>query len=131
MNINFSHLAVLYSFMVQVIKNPITVHLPTGCRKLGTSFSSDKLVDMEDYASDEPVVVVIGAMAHGKVCGGMCIGVLLEVIRGVHISQFIIAATILPFVDNAGGGGLHRRGSGHQRIPFVCSTNMHQSLLRF
>lgn len=84
--------------MVQVIKNPITVHLPTGCRKLGTSFSSDKLVDMEDYASDEPVVVVIGAMAHGKVCGGMCIGVLLEVIRGVHISQFIIAATILPLL---------------------------------
>ena len=25
-------------------------------------------MDMEDYALDEPVVVVIGAMAHGKVC---------------------------------------------------------------
>lgn len=54
---------------VQVVKNPVTLHLPTGCRKVGTSFSSDKLVDMEDYALDEPVVVVIGAMAHGKVCG--------------------------------------------------------------
>lgn len=58
---------------VQVVKNPVTLHLPTGCRKVGTSFSSEKLVDMEDYALDEPVVVVIGAMAHGKVCGyGTC-----------------------------------------------------------
>lgn len=59
-----------YVCSVQVVKNPVTLHLPTGCRKVGTSFSSDKLVDMEDYALDEPVVVVIGAMAHGKVCGG-------------------------------------------------------------
>ena len=34
----------------------------------GTSFSSTKLVKMNDLVpKDEPVVVVIGAMAHGKV----------------------------------------------------------------
>lgn len=51
----------------QVIKNPITSHLPTGCRKIGTSFHSDKLVDLRSYAEDKPIVFVIGAMAHGSI----------------------------------------------------------------
>ena len=51
----------------QVIKNPVTNHLPTGCKKVGTSFHADKTVDLRRYASDKPVVFVIGAMAHGKV----------------------------------------------------------------
>jgi rRNA small subunit pseudouridine methyltransferase Nep1 len=53
--------------LLKVIKNPVTDHLPTGCQKIGTSFSAEKLVELEDYASDQPIVFVVGAMAHGKV----------------------------------------------------------------
>ena len=50
-----------------MIKNPIGDHVPTGCRKIGTSFHADKLVDVRTFAKDKPVVFVVGAMAHGKV----------------------------------------------------------------
>ncbi|XP_041456732.1 ribosomal RNA small subunit methyltransferase NEP1-like isoform X1 [Lytechinus variegatus] len=54
--------------LLKVIKNPITDHLPVGCRKICTSFSAEKCVHPRELAeSDEPVVIVIGAMAHGKV----------------------------------------------------------------
>ena len=56
--------------LLRVIKNPITGHLPVGCKKYGTSFQSDKLVQAKDLVPDpecaDPVVVVIGAMAHGQ-----------------------------------------------------------------
>jgi rRNA small subunit pseudouridine methyltransferase Nep1 len=56
--------------LLKVIKNPITDHFPPGCRKIGTSYSSKKLVDIEDYVKanfkEEPVVFVIGAFAHGN-----------------------------------------------------------------
>ena len=45
----------------------MTSHLPTGCHKVGTSFHSEQLVDVRRYAKDDPVVFVVGAMAHGKV----------------------------------------------------------------
>lgn len=51
----------------QVIKNPVTDHLPTGCAKIGTSYHSDQMVDVRQLAQDKPVVLVVGAMAHGKV----------------------------------------------------------------
>lgn len=55
--------------LLKVIRNPITDHLPVGCRKLGTSFSATTLVNPRDLVpSDEPVTVVIGAIAHGQVC---------------------------------------------------------------
>lgn len=54
----------------QIIKNPITDHLPTGCSKIGTSYHSDQIVDIQKLVKDEPVVIVIGAMAHGKVLYG-------------------------------------------------------------
>lgn len=54
--------------MLQIIKNPISDHLPTGSRKIGTSFHSDKLVDIKTFATDKPIVFVVGSMAHGKVC---------------------------------------------------------------
>lgn len=54
--------------LLKVIKNPITDHLPPGCKKYGTSFSSNKVVSPKDIVpSDEPVAVVIGAVAHGQV----------------------------------------------------------------
>ncbi|GLH01265.1 hypothetical protein R5R35_007028 [Gryllus longicercus] len=54
--------------LLKVIKNPITDHLPVGCKKYGTSFSSTKLINPRELVSTEdPVVVIVGAMAHGKV----------------------------------------------------------------
>jgi rRNA small subunit pseudouridine methyltransferase Nep1 len=55
--------------LLKVIRNPVTDHLPVGCRKLGTSFSAPNVVSPRDLVpSDEPVTVVVGAVAHGKVC---------------------------------------------------------------
>ena len=54
--------------LLKVIKNPIQDHLPVGCRKISTSFSSTKLVKPQDLVTkDEPIAIVVGAMAHGKV----------------------------------------------------------------
>lgn len=54
--------------LLKVIKNPITDHLPVGCVKLTSSFKAEKCVHPRELATgDEPVVIVIGAMAHGKV----------------------------------------------------------------
>ena len=57
----------LSCFLLQVIKNPVTDHLPTGALKIGTSFHADNLVDVKTFAKDKPVVFVVGAMAHGRV----------------------------------------------------------------
>lgn len=54
--------------LLRVIKNPITSHLPVGCKKIGTSFKAENVVqpsDLVEQESDDPVVIVIGAMAHG------------------------------------------------------------------
>eukprot|EP00050_Salpingoeca_kvevrii_P015122 m.43767 g.43767 ORF g.43767 m.43767 type:complete len:240 (-) comp6171_c0_seq1:179-898(-) len=57
--------------LLKVIKNPITDHLPTGCRKICTSYSAPKCVRPREYfptfAKDEPLVVVVGAVAHGAI----------------------------------------------------------------
>ncbi|KAJ9579861.1 hypothetical protein L9F63_004463 [Diploptera punctata] len=54
--------------LLKVIRNPVTDHLPVGCRKLGTSFSATKVVNPRDLVpSEEPIAIVIGAVAHGKV----------------------------------------------------------------
>ncbi|CAO2831619.1 unnamed protein product [Amaranthus hypochondriacus] len=57
--------------LFRVIKNPVTQYLPLNSRKIGFSFSSDKLVDIQKYVTavkeDLNYVFVVGAMAHGKV----------------------------------------------------------------
>jgi len=55
--------------LLKVIKNPIVDHLPTGCTKLCSSFSADELVtDIKTLAPEkDPIVFVVGAMAHGRV----------------------------------------------------------------
>ncbi|MCL4138215.1 UNVERIFIED_CONTAM: hypothetical protein GTU68_002560 [Idotea baltica] len=54
--------------LLKVIKNPVQDHLPVGCRKIGTSFSAPKYVTPIDLVpEDDSFVIVIGAMAHGKV----------------------------------------------------------------
>lgn len=54
--------------LLKVICNPVTDHLPVGCRKLGTSFSATNVVSPKDLVpTDEPISIVVGAVAHGKV----------------------------------------------------------------
>jgi rRNA small subunit pseudouridine methyltransferase Nep1 len=57
--------------LLKIIKNPITDHLPVGCPKYLSSFHTDNLVHVNDFAKkhseNEPIVVVIGAMAKGSV----------------------------------------------------------------
>lgn len=55
--------------LLKVIKNPITDHLPTKCRKITLSFDA-KLTRVQDYVEkledDESICVFVGAMARGK-----------------------------------------------------------------
>lgn len=55
--------------LLKVIKNPITDHLPTKCRKVTLSFDA-KIRRVQDYVStldeDESICVFVGAMARGK-----------------------------------------------------------------
>ncbi|KAK3921348.1 Ribosomal RNA small subunit methyltransferase NEP1 [Frankliniella fusca] len=54
--------------LLKVIKNPITDHLPVGCRKLATSYSASKISNPRELVPPEdPIAIVVGAMAHGKV----------------------------------------------------------------
>ncbi|PRD24498.1 UNVERIFIED_CONTAM: Ribosomal RNA small subunit methyltransferase NEP1 [Trichonephila clavipes] len=54
--------------LIQIIKNPITDHLPSGCKKICMSFSAEKCVNARELVpQDNPIVIVIGAMAHGQV----------------------------------------------------------------
>ncbi|CAI5444035.1 unnamed protein product [Caenorhabditis angaria] len=56
--------------LMSVVKNPVTNHLPVGCRKILMSFNveectlANKLVTPE---SEESLVVVIGGIARGKI----------------------------------------------------------------
>jgi rRNA small subunit pseudouridine methyltransferase Nep1 len=55
--------------LIQVIKNPITDHLPPNCRKVTLSFDSE-VVRVRDYIQglnkNESIAVFIGAMAKGN-----------------------------------------------------------------
>lgn len=60
--------------LMSVIKNPITDHLPVGCKKYAMSYSGRLVTNCRDLvpkgeegssAYEEPVVIVIGAFAHG------------------------------------------------------------------
>ncbi|XP_070573295.1 ribosomal RNA small subunit methyltransferase NEP1-like [Ptychodera flava] len=54
--------------LLKVVKNPVSQHLPTGCKKICTSFQSERCVNAREIVPDDkPIVIVIGAMAHGKV----------------------------------------------------------------
>ena len=94
-----------------MIKNPITDHLPTGCRKIGTSYRADLCVDLNQFATNQPIVFVVGAMAHGKVynashqfshwecCGDLFSGVFTQVEvdyteKEVSISRYPLSAAL-------------------------------------
>lgn len=54
--------------LLKVIKNPVSSHLPVGVKKITMSFSSKVVKTPRDLVpKDEPIVMVVGAMAHGKV----------------------------------------------------------------
>ncbi|KAJ8673037.1 hypothetical protein QAD02_004298 [Eretmocerus hayati] len=54
--------------LLKVIKNPVTDHLPVGCKKIAMSFSANKVVHPREFVpTDEPIAIVVGAMAHGQV----------------------------------------------------------------
>jgi len=57
--------------LLKVIKNPVTDHFPTGCRKIGLTYKATKLVNINEYVAslptDQPIVFVCGAFAHGKI----------------------------------------------------------------
>ncbi|GFT61256.1 ribosomal RNA small subunit methyltransferase NEP1 [Nephila pilipes] len=54
--------------LMKVIKNPVTDHLPVGCKKLSMSYSAQKCVNARELVPEnDPVVIVVGAMAHGQV----------------------------------------------------------------
>lgn len=57
--------------LLQMVQNPVTMHLPVGSQKIGLSSTSSKAVNLWKYfdsiCNDHPLVFVIGAMAHGKI----------------------------------------------------------------
>merc|ERR1711970_1683000 len=56
--------------LLQVIQNPIAQHLPTNARIFGTSCTAEVVKPrewVEKLPTDRPVVLVFGAMAHGKI----------------------------------------------------------------
>ncbi|XP_078149242.1 nucleolar essential protein-like protein [Carex rostrata] len=57
--------------LLNVIKNPVSRHLPIDSRKIGLSYSSEKSVNLVDYvgnaSDDSTLVFVVGAMAHGMI----------------------------------------------------------------
>uniref|UniRef100_A0A7C9AQG3 Uncharacterized protein n=2 Tax=Opuntia streptacantha TaxID=393608 RepID=A0A7C9AQG3_OPUST len=57
--------------LFRVVKNPVTQYLPVNSRKIGFSFSSERLVDVQKYVADVRddvnFVFVVGAMAHGRI----------------------------------------------------------------
>ncbi|KAM5551652.1 hypothetical protein ABKV19_026480 [Rosa sericea] len=57
--------------LMRMIKNPVTQYLPVNSRKVGLSYSSEKLVSIQKYVAaaenNTDLVFVVGAMAHGKV----------------------------------------------------------------
>lgn len=55
--------------LLKLLKNPVTLHLPVGCPKYGTSSKAKRIIRPSELvpAEDKPyksVAVVIGAMAH-------------------------------------------------------------------
>jgi len=56
--------------LIKVIKNPITDHLPPGCRKILMSYSASEAPRKPSTlvpTSDEPICIVVGAIAKGMI----------------------------------------------------------------
>lgn len=56
--------------LLKVIKNPVSIHLPTGCRKVLTSYQASEYISCRQFAEssiDKPIAVIVGGFAKGKV----------------------------------------------------------------
>lgn len=56
--------------LLKVIKNPVSMHLPIGCRKVLASFQASEYMSCRQFAEsagDKPIALVIGGFAKGKV----------------------------------------------------------------
>ncbi|ELR24690.1 EMG1 nucleolar protein, putative [Acanthamoeba castellanii str. Neff] len=77
--------------LLQVIKNPITDHLPTGAPKLGAEYDAPTCQPLYEIVKtlpdDLPVVFVVGAMAHGSV-------EVDYVERNVSFSEYPLSASV-------------------------------------
>ncbi|KAJ4831760.1 hypothetical protein Tsubulata_025531 [Turnera subulata] len=64
-------LGLMWEVLIRVLKDPVARYLPDNTRIIGLSYSSQKLVDIEDYVScaddDTNLAFMVGAMAHGKI----------------------------------------------------------------
>ncbi|KAL3994856.1 Ribosomal RNA small subunit methyltransferase NEP1 [Acanthocheilonema viteae] len=55
--------------LLKVIRNPVTIHLPTGCRKVLASYQASEYMTCRQFAEsadNKPIAVVIGGFAKGK-----------------------------------------------------------------
>ncbi|KAG7263289.1 hypothetical protein CRUP_037813 [Coryphaenoides rupestris] len=54
--------------LLRMIKNPVSDHLPPGCPRIATSFTSGEAVCARSVVPGEgPAAIVIGAFAHGAI----------------------------------------------------------------
>lgn len=57
--------------LLKVVKGPVTLHLPAGCRRVAFSRQAPNLIRLKEFVRDlpdeTPAVFVVGAMAHGKI----------------------------------------------------------------
>jgi rRNA small subunit pseudouridine methyltransferase Nep1 len=55
--------------LLKVIKNPVTDHLPPGCKKICMTYGADKVVPPSQLVpeTEDPVVCVVGAIAKGSI----------------------------------------------------------------
>ena len=58
--------------LLRVIGNPVTSHLPPGCRKILLTYPCDRLRDVravavDDIGDDEPVAFIVGAISRGEI----------------------------------------------------------------
>ena len=76
--------------LMKVVKNPVTSHLPTGCKVLGTSVHVPKLTPLRELPPtepDTPIALIVGALARGRVAADYAEG-------EVKLSNFPLSAAL-------------------------------------
>uniref|UniRef100_A0A158Q8S4 18S rRNA (pseudouridine-N1)-methyltransferase n=1 Tax=Elaeophora elaphi TaxID=1147741 RepID=A0A158Q8S4_9BILA len=55
--------------LLKIIRNPVSIHLPIGCRKVLTSYQASEYLSCRQFAEsagNKPIAVIIGGFAKGK-----------------------------------------------------------------
>lgn len=92
--------------LLKLIKNPVTLHLPAGCFKYGTSSKAKRVVRPEELVPTKdkqstPVAIVIGAMAHES-CEPDYVDEVVSISR-YPLSAAIVCAKITSAFEEAWG----------------------------